>query len=239
MKKTVLSILIICTFCSCDLFDELTNEEVIAGLKEALTIGSETAANSASVENGFWGNPLIRIPLPPEAQTVKEVLESPLLSTALSALNVNVESLMSAFWVQINRAAEEAAKGATVIFVGAVREMTIIDGFNILKGGETAATEYLRENSTEPLKESFTPVVRTAVETVNVTSFWTPIADIFNHPIVRNIHRLDPITPNLEEFITERAIDGLMTLIAEQEKKIRTDPLAQVTPLLRRVFGDR
>jgi hypothetical protein len=242
----------LCTLVACILFSceylPLTNEEVIDGLKQALTIGAETASTSASVENGFWGNDLIRIPLPPEAQAVKntlDALQNPILLGVLQLAGFNAQ--MVDFERSLNRAAERAAVGAFNIFAGAVREMTIADGFAILNGGETAATDYLREKTTVPLKASFSPIIIAAIAEVEViTQFWNPIINTYNNvnsaiatlPPILGISPLgDPVNPDLEEFITDKAIDGLMKLIAEQEKKIRTDPLEQVTPLLRRVFG--
>ena len=200
-----------------------TNSEVIAGLKEALTIGAEESATAASKMDGFYKNPKIFIPWPAEAQKMKDVL----VSTGLS-------KQVTAFEESINRAAEEAAKGAYDVFAGAVKEMTIADGFAILNGGETAATQYLREKTTVPLKGKFSPVVKNAIEKVNVTSYWNPLVNAYN-----KIPGVTKQNPNLDDYITDRAIDGLMTLIAEQETKIRKDPAAQVTALLKKVFGNR
>jgi len=201
----------------------LTNNEVIAGLKEALTVGARESATAASAVDGFLRNPGIAIPWPAEVQGMKDVL-----------VRIGLSGQVSRFEESMNRAAEEAAKGAFNIFAAAVRDMTIADGFAILNGGETAATQFLRERTTAPLKSTFTPVVRNAIETVNVTSYWNPLVNAYN--AIPGVTRLNP---NLEDYITDRAIDGLMTLIAEQEAKIRRDPAAQITPLLRKVFGQK
>ena len=236
MKNIVLTIVCACVICSCQtqgvksLWDSvnlgtsagpLTNSEVIAGLKEALTIGAKESATIASAVDGFNKNPKIAIPWPAEAQRMKEVL----VSTGFSRQ-------VAAFEESMNRAAEEAAKGAFDVFAGAVREMTIQDGFAILNGNETAATQYLREKTTLPLQSKFSPVVKNAIEKVNVTSYWSPLVNAYN--MIPGVTRQNP---NLEDYITGRAIDGLMVLIAEQEVKIRQDPAAQVTALLKRVFG--
>ena len=201
----------------------LTNSEVIAGLKEALTIGARESATNASAVDGFYKNPKIAIPWPAEAQRMKEVLASTGFSRQIAA-----------FEESMNRAAEEAAKGAYDVFAGAVREMTIQDGFAILNGVDTAATHYLREKTTLPLKSKFSPVVKNAIEKVNVTSYWSPLVNAYN--MIPGVTRQNP---NLEDYITGRAINGLMTLIAEQETKIRQDPAAQVTALLKKVFGKK
>jgi hypothetical protein len=201
----------------------LTNSEVIAGLKEALTIGARESATIASAVDGFYKNPKLAIPWPAEALKMKEILESTGFSRQVAA-----------FEESMNRAAEEAAKGAYDVFAGAVREMTIQDGFAILNGNDTAATHYLREKTTLPLKSKFSPVVKNAIDKVNVTSYWSPLVNAYN--MIPGVTRQNP---NLEEYITGRAIDGLMTLIAEQETKIRQDPAAQVTALLKKVFGKK
>ena len=239
MKSIIKTIVIVGICCSCQsqgaksLWDTvnssagksgaLTNSEVIAGLREALTIGARESATAASKADGFFKNPKIYIPWPAEAQKMKEVL----MSTGLS-------KQVSAFEESLNRAAEEAAKGAFDVFAGAVREMTIADGFAILNGGETAATNYLREKTTVPLTGKFSPIVKNAIDKVNVTSYWNPLVNAYN--LIPGVAKQNP---NLEEYITGKAIDGLMTLIAEQETKIRKDPAAQVTSLLKKVFGSK
>lgn len=201
----------------------LTNSEVIAGLKEALTIGAKESATKASAVNGFYKNAKIAIPWPAEAQSMKDAL-----------LKIGLSGQVSAFEESLNRAAEEASKGAYDVFAGAVKEMTIADGFAILNGGETAATQYLRDKTTIPLKSKFTPIVKNAIEKVNVTSYWNPLVTAYN-----KIPGVAKQNPNLENYITDKAIDGLMTLISEQETKIRKDPAAQVTDLLKKVFGKK
>ena len=235
MRSIFLSTVIVCIFCSCSsqtvksLLDSvssnapLTNNEVIAGLKEALTIGAQESATFASAVDGFYKNPKIAIPWPTEAQKVKDVLSTTGFSRQIAA-----------FEESMNRAAEEAAKGAFDVFAGAVREMTIQDGFAILNGGDMAATNYLREKTTIPLTTKFSPIVKQAIDKVNVTSYWSPLVNAYN--MIPGVTRQNP---NLEDYITGKAIEGLMTLIAEQEMKIRQDPAAQVTALLKKVFGKK
>ena len=238
MKNMITLIISVCMGCSCQtqgmksLWDSvsgntsggaLTNSEVIAGLKEALTIGAKESASIASTVDGFYKNPKIAIPWPNEAQKVKDMLSS-----------IGFSRQIATFEESMNHAAEEAAKGAFDVFAGAVREMTIQDGFAILNGKDTAATHYLREKTTLPLKAKFSPIVKNAIEKVNVTSYWNPLVNAYN-----KIPGVAKQNPNLEDYITGKAIDGLMTLIAEQEIKIRKDPAAQVTALLKKVFGKK
>lgn len=199
----------------------LTNAEVIRGLKEALTIGAKKAATSASKLNGFYGNPLIKIPFPPEANKVKN-----------AAMKMGMDAQVKKFVKTLNRAAEEAAKEAAPIFVDAIKGLTIQDGFNILNGPDDAATKYLKRKTTPRLKQKFRPVVKRAIDKVQVTKYWNPIATNYNRmPFVTKVN------PDLDAYVTDRAIKGLFTLIAKEEKKIRKDPAARVTELLRRVFG--
>ena len=200
----------------------LTNDEVIAGLKEALTIGVKDVSEMTSVVDGFYKNPKVFIPWPEEALKMKDIL-----------VKTGFSKQVSAFEESMNRAAEEAAKGAYDVFAGVVKGMTIQDGFAILNGGDTAATHYLREKTHVSLKEKFSPVVQKAIDKIQVTSYWTPLVTTYN-----KIPGVTKQNPDLEDYVTNRAINGLMTLIAEQEIKIRKDPAAQVTSLLKKVFGN-
>ncbi len=199
----------------------LTNDEVVSGLKEALVIGARKSAEAASLADGFNKNPLIFIPFPAEAQKMKDRLVS-----------MGMEQKVKDFETSLNRAAEEASKEAYNIFADAVKGMSVGDGFAILNGGDTAATHYLREKTHSPLNEKFTPIVRAAIEKVQVTAYWTPLVAAYNR-----IPGVAKQNPDLEAYVTAKAINGLMYLISEQEAKIRKDPAAQATELLRKVFG--
>ena len=199
----------------------LTKDEVVSGLKEALTRGAETSAKAASVVDGFNGNSLIHIPWPAEAQTMKEKL-----------IKLGMQKKVDEFELSVNRAAEEAAKEAYPVFVSAVKEMSVADGFAILNGGDTAATHYLRQTTTAPLRLKFSPIVKAAMEKTQVTAYWAPLANTYN-----KIPGVTKQNPDLEAYVTGKAIDGLMVLIAQQEAKIRQDPAAQVSDLLKKVFG--
>lgn len=199
----------------------LTNEEVIGGLKEALTTGAKTSSGAAAALDGFYKNPKIFIPWPAEAQAMKDKL-----------IKLGFEKKVTEFEQSLNRAAEEASKEAYPIFADAVKSMSVGDGFAILRGGDTAATHYLRENTTAALTTKFKPIVKTAIEKVNVTAYWTSLATTYN-----KIPGVKKQNPDLDAYVTQKAINGLMILISEQEAKIRKDPAAQVTDLLKKVFG--
>ena len=199
----------------------LSKNEVVSGLKEALQLGIETATQLASQVNGFYKNPEIFIPFPPEAIQVKNMVEK-----------VGLKPQVDKFVMTLNRAAEESAKKAAPIFLKAVKDLTIEDGFQILSGPDDAATAYLRRKTSRPLSSAFRPVVRKAMAKVEVTKYWNPIVTQYNR-----IPFMKKVDPNLENYVTERAVAGLFKLIGDEERKIRKDPSARVTDILRRVFG--
>lgn len=198
-----------------------TNQEIIDGLKEALSIGSKNAGGSASKVDGYFKNTLIKIPFPAEAKKME---------TQLRSLGMNKQ--VDDFILTMNRAAEEAAKQAAPIFVDAVKQMTITDGVNILKGSDSAATHYLRDKTTTPLHDKFKPVIKTAIQKVDVTKYWNPLITAYN-----KIPFVDKMNPDLDEYITMKALNGMFILVAQEETKIRKDPAARVTDLLKKVFG--
>jgi putative sterol carrier protein len=189
----------------------LTNDEVIAGLKEALSVGTDKSSAMASKEDGFFKNPAIKIPFPPEAQKVKD-----------KAIKWGMQSQVDEFVMTMNRAAEEASKEAKPIFLNAVTGMSVGDGFAILKGEDNAATAYLSGKTRADLKVLFMPKVKDAMSKYNKSVKLTGGEEV---------------NPDLEDYICERALDGLFVLIAAEELKIRQDPMARVSDLLSKVFG--
>lgn len=200
---------------------KLTNDEVVKGLKEALTVGTNNSSSLASKVDGYYKNPRIFIPWPAEAQEMKAKL-----------LKLGMEKKITEFETSLNRAAEEAAKKAAPVFVDAITNMSLQDGFAILKGADTAATNYLRKTTYAPLEEKFMPVVKEAIEKVKVTSYWNPLVTAYN-----KLPGVKKQNPDLDKYVTNKAINGLMVLIADEETKIRKDPAARVTDLLKKVFG--
>ena len=202
----------------------LTNAEIIEGLKEALTVGAKNASQSASKTDGFFRNPQIFIPFPPEAIKVKNKLEQ-----------AGFKNQVDEFVLSLNRAAEDASKKALPIFSDAVKGMTITDAKNILNGSDNAATNFLKEKTHTKLIQEFTPVVKESISRVKVTSYWNPVANTYN--TLTALTGGQPVNPNLEEYITSKAVDGLFVLIAKEEALIRKDPAARVTDILKKVFG--
>lgn len=199
----------------------LTNDEVIQGLKEALTVGTNNSSGMASKADGYLKNPKLFIPWPAEAKDMRAKL-----------IKMGMQKKVTEFETSLNRAAEEAAKKAAPVFVDAVTGMSIGDGFAILNGADSAATHYLREKTFTPLKAQFMPVVKEAIAKVKVTSYWTPLATAYN-----KLPGVKKQNPDLNDYVATKAINGLMLLILEEEAKIRKDPMARVTDILKKVFG--
>jgi hypothetical protein len=202
----------------------LSNEEVISGLKEALNKGTERSVSLASVTDGFWKNDRLRIPFPPEAEKMKTTLN-----------NIGMNKQVNEFEMTMNRAAEEAVKEAVPVFTAAITGMSIGDGFAILKGSDNAATSYLKDKTTGELTGKFRPIVERATEKVALTSYWTPLANAYNKSSFLTGGKA--VDPDLNAYVTQKAIDGLFILIADEEARIRKDPLSRTTELLKKVFG--
>lgn len=202
----------------------LSNDEVIAGLKEALGNGAEASVLKGAAVDGFWRNEAIRIPFPPEAEKMKSTLTS-----------IGMARQVEDFEMTMNRAAEDAAKEALPILRDAVTGMSVGDGMAILKGGDRAATRYLSERTTATLTEKFAPIVARSTKKVALTSYWTPLAKGYNKANMFTGGKA--VDPDLDAYVTQKAIEGLFTLIGEEEARIRQYPMARTSDLLRRVFG--
>jgi hypothetical protein len=199
----------------------LSNDEVVKGLKEALQVGTNNSTASASQTDGFFKNPKIFIPFPPDAQKVKD-----------KAIAIGMKDQVDKFEMNLNRAAEEASKQAATILINAITSMSVSDGFAILKGANNAATQYLRDKTTADLLAKFRPIVDAAIAKVELTKSWTPIITNYNR-----IPFVEKQNPDLADYVTKKALEGLFKLVEDEELKIRKDPVAQVTDLLKKVFG--
>jgi hypothetical protein len=202
--------------------NSLSNADITAALRQALEIGSQNAGSRLNSVNGFFGNSLIKILMPPEARKMESTLRS------FGFSQVADKAILA-----MNRAAEDAAGKAAPIFINAIRSMTITDAVNILRGGNGAATNYLRSATTASLTNAFRPVISGSLSKVGATAYWGDAMRIYNGlPITRN-----KINPDLTAYVTERALNGLFVNIADEETRIRTNPAARVTDLLKKVFG--
>lgn len=202
----------------------LTNSEVISGLKEALTVGIQNSVNLTSVTDGFLKNTNIRLPFPPDAEKVRT-----------KALEWGLDGQVEKFETTLNRAAEEATKEALPIFKDAILGMSVSDGFSILNGGNGAATRFLKDNTSAKLIEAFSPKVANAIATVKLTEYWNPIITKYNSAMT--LTGGEKINPDLNKYVTERAVTGLFYMVEQEENKIRLDPVARVSDLLQKVFG--
>lgn len=215
----------------------LTSEEIVAGLKQALQVGSDSSVVRLSKVNGYFGDALVKILLPPEANVITQ---------NLSKLPGG-ENLVNEVILRINRAAEDAAKEAGPIFLGAITGMTIPDGLAILKGNETAATTYLKTNTSQQLFQLYQPKIKASLEkkligNVSTADSWKKLTTEWNkvaNSTVGVLAGLKPVNVNLETYLTQKGLDGMFLKIGEEEKKIRTDVRARVTDLLKRVFGSQ
>jgi hypothetical protein len=232
MMKYVLILCALFTFSGCDTVQQvintsagstttgLSNQDIVNGLKQALTIGTQNSANKLSVVDGFFANAAIKILMPPEAQKVESTLRS-----------LGLGSVVDKAVLSMNRAAEEAAKSATPIFVDAIKQMTISDALGILKGSNTAATDYFKNKTTIALTNAFRPSINAALSKVNATKYWNDVFTLYNK------FSSKPVNTDLSAYVTSRAVDGIFYQVAQEESAIRKDPAARVTDLLKKVFG--
>jgi hypothetical protein len=188
-----------------------SKEQIINGLKGALNIGIENAVKTCAVKDGFWKNNLIRLPFPEDAIAVKQTAEKFMLQRQVEK-----------FENTLNKAAEEASKEALPIFINAIKNMTINDGLSILNGGEGSATRFLQKNTNAELKTAFKPKVQKAIDQVQLTKYWKPLISNYNKKNLLTGGK--DINPDLNTYVTEKALSGLFKLIDIEENKIRKDP---------------
>lgn len=199
----------------------LTTAEVGEGLKEALIKGISNGSDLASQVDGYFKNQAIKIPFPPDVKKVEDRLRQ-----------IGLGNEVDKFVITLNRGAEDAAKEAKPIFIAAIKQMTIDDAWAILKGEPDAATQFLKRTTSVELKNRFMPVIQNSLDKVSATKYYGEIVSKYNSiPLVQKVN------PDLNDYATEMAIQGLFTMIANEEKNIRQDPLARTTELLKRVFG--
>ena len=199
----------------------LTRAEVVQGLKDALAKGISRGAVIASAKNGYLGDPRLRIPFPEEIRQVESTFRK-----------IGLGSEVDRFVRQLNRSAEKAASRAKPIFIKAITSMTIRDAFEILNGEPDAATRYLIRTTGDDLRAEFRPIVSDKLKETSATRYYGDIVRRYNMlPLVKKVD------PDLESYATDKAIEGLFLLIAEEEANIRANPRARATQLLRRVFG--
>jgi len=241
MKVVVLLLMIAFTLSSCSnpkLFKDLqkkagkvldtknlssgfTAEEAAKAIKEALVKGTSKGTNFISKVDGFYKNPEIKIPFPPEAKKVESTLK-----------DIGLQKQVNEVVLSLNRAAEDASKSAKDIFVSAITDMSISDAINIVKGNNNAATTYLKQKTTAKLMNAFSPVIKKSLDKVNATKYWATAMNAYN-----KVPFVEKVNANLTEYVTEKAINALFLMISREEEQIRKDPIARTTDLLKKVFG--
>lgn len=200
---------------------ELSEGKIIEGLKEALEIGTSNAVKLVSKVDGYYGNSQIKIPLPDSVKKVEKALRA-----------VGYGSKVDAFELSMNRAAEKAAPEAKVLFVDAVKQMSFEDARKILDGRDNEATLYFEGKTRGKLTEIFKPIVHSSMSQVGVTRQYQAL-----DAKVRTIPFTDSLSFDLDQYVTNGALNGLFLMLAEEERKIRQNPAARVTDLLKEVFG--
>jgi hypothetical protein len=198
-----------------------SESEAADAIKEALVKGTSESVSLVSQLDGYFGNKEIKIPLPPEAKNMESQLRS-------MGLGDQVDKAI----LSINRAAEDAATEAKKIFIDAIKGLSIQDAINIVKGEDNAATKYLQKTTTAALKAKFKPIIKNSLDKTSATKYWADLVNTYNKiPLVKKVN------PDLPAYVTDKAIEGLFIMIAKEELKIRKDPVARTTDLLKKVFG--
>lgn len=201
--------------------DKITNVEAVSGLKAALEKGTQAAVATLGKTDGFFGDARVKIPLPESAQKVERLMRG-------IGMGKQADDLILA----MNRAAEAAVPEAKALFVDAVKKMTVQDAKTILTGGETAGTEFFRKTTSEQLSARFLPIVKKATEKVKLAQMYNQYADRgVKFGLVKQEHA------NLDSYVTQKALDGLFLVVAEEEKKIRKDPVGAASNIIQKVFG--
>jgi uncharacterized protein DUF4197 len=200
-----------------------TKDEAARAIKEALTNGITHGVDLVSVTEGYFKNASIKIPFPPDAQKVESTLRG-------MGLGDQLDNVI----LKLNRAAEAAAKAATPIFVNAIKQMNIDDAMNIVNNKQQdAATQFLQRTTTDQLVAAFKPSIKEALDKVEATKYWAEIMGTYN-----KIPFHQKVETDLPDYVTRKAISGLFYMVAQEEAKIRKDPMAQASDLLKKVFGN-
>lgn len=200
--------------------EALSTNTIADGLKEALRVGTERGVSKLSSVDGFFKDAAVKILMPEEARKVEQKLRS-------IGLGKQVDNAV----LSMNRAAEDASKSAAPIFIKVIKQMSIQDAASILKGGDFAATEFLKSKTASDLTDAFHPVVEQSLAKVNATKYWNSLFSAYNQ------FSSNKVNTDLSAYVTEKALSGIFHEVALQEQKIRKDPVAQTTELLKKVFG--
>lgn len=201
--------------------DSLSNTEVNSGLKTALTQGVDKAVSSLGIANGFFVNPEVKIPLPDSLKKVEKGMK-------LMGMGEQSDALV----LKMNRAAEAAAPEAKALLVDSIKQMSLADAKAILTGPEDAATQYFKRTTSAKMSEKFLPIVKDATSKVQLAQTYNKYAELGSQFGV-----VDKEDANIEQYVTNKALDGLYLMIAKEEAAIRKDPIGQASSILKKVFG--
>lgn len=200
----------------------LDEKTVVKGLKQALQVGTRNSVSKTSQKGGYSDNPLIRIGIPQK-----------LSKTASTLRSVGLGGYVDQFEIQMNRAAESASVEAKQVFINSISQMTLTDGWSILRGPDDAATQYFKRTTGNQLRTKFKPIITSSMSKVGFYSDYKKLLNAYDALPLTNKPDL-----NIENYILQKSLDGLFVMVAAEEKKIRHDPVARVTDLLKRVFAD-
>lgn len=200
----------------------LSNEDIVSGLKQALSIGAQKSSDRLSAVDGFFKDAAVKVLMPPEAQKVEKTLRG-----------IGAGKLVDDAILSFNRAAEDASKSAAPIFVDAVKNMSVSDALGILRGPDTAATSYLKKTTTTKLTIAFRPTIEASLKKVDATRYWSLVIDKYNSLPTT----FKKVNSDLPAYVTERALSGIFHYVADEEKQIRSNPAARVNDILKKVFA--
>lgn len=227
-RRYLLVLVTVFTFSSCDVLTAVqsattvSESEAAQAIREALDQGTGRGIGVLNVKDGFFGNAAYKLLLPPEAQRIENTLR-----------NLGMGAMVDKAILSINRAAEDAVGYARPIFLDAIREMTIADAINIVKGPNNAATEYFRQRTTQKLIDAFTPVVKSSLDQFSATKYYGDVVNTYNaFPTT-----LNKLNPDLPSYVVGKAVNALFDQIAKEEANIRANPVARTTEILQKVFG--
>ncbi len=198
----------------------LSTDEIVSGLKEALSLGAQKSGDKLSVTDGFFKDAAVKILLPEEVQNVEKKMRM-----------LGMGKLVDNAILSMNRGAEDASKAAAPIFLAAIKKMTVRDALSILRGTDTAATAYLRKSTTAELTDAFRPVIEESLKKVDATKYWK---DVFN---TYNRFSSTPVDTDINSYVTTKALNGIFYYVAKEEVDIRKNPADRVTDILKKVFG--
>jgi hypothetical protein len=199
----------------------ITEQEAANGLMEALVQGATNGSDVLSKVNGYLGNPSVKILFPPEAQKIETALRN-------AGMNKMCDDVINS----LNKAAETAAIEAKPILINSIRSMTINDAMDILFGANDAATEYLKKTTTTQLTDKYSPIIESSLNKVGATKYWTDAVNFYN-----KIPLTEDLNPDLEAYVTAKALEGLFYMVEQEELKIRQDPGARAAEIVQKVFG--